>query len=101
MSIDRLRAPLLTDVQSVARTFVEWARVLNPIVSHEVIRGRIMTATLASGTTAVSHGLGRIPQHFWATPDTASVTISNPGGHTDKFLYVQASGACDASIQIV
>lgn len=98
---ERLVPPSLADLAAFLRTFNDWARILNDLLDLSLLRGRILAdVPLASGVNTVAHGLGRVPQHFWATPD-ANVSVYSAGSHTKQFLNVQASGACTASILVV
>lgn len=63
-------------------------------------RVQILAYPIGTTTTQIRHGQNRVPKMFLATPDAAS-TISKAAAPDANYIYVVASVACSADIEVI
>lgn len=97
--------PVRTGNADMDRAQDSIAQHLNDVLAAPLSNSIILSVTLAVGVNAISHGLGRAPQGFFAmahtrgaTGDIADDRDTNP--HTAKVLYVHSSTATDANLLV-
>lgn len=87
------------------RALAELSRLLNVALDGPLARSRVMTVALAVGVNHVSHGLGRVPAGFLATPHSTGTTHAISDGraanpHTSTLLHVHSATATDATLVV-
>lgn len=87
------------------RALAETSRLLNTVLDAPLSRARVMTVTLIVGLNRVSHGLGRVPIGFLATPHSTGTTHAiadarTTNAHTSSLLHVHSATATDATLVV-
>lgn len=78
-----------------------WASIINPYLQNPLNQGQLIkNVALASGTTIVNHGLGRMMQGWYVTDINGSATIYRSQPFNDLTLTLVSNAAVTVSLAV-
>lgn len=79
----------------------KWKSILDPVIAAPMVGARILTGVLlASGTTAINHGLARPQQGWFLTDIDGAATVYRSAAFNDKTLTLTSSAAVRVNIGV-
>lgn len=94
----------LAELGDVRRLLVQWRKALDTALSWApLVAPRRLSLSLAAGTQAVPHGLGRVPQGWIAVRPRGAATVHEPTATAttpDRAQYLELTASAAVSVDL-